>query len=69
MSKYKIGKIYHWGSPKGGGQMYQIVGKNRHFLFLRYGYDTTEPEQVFTITKKEATKHRFSVTPNQGELK
>lgn len=60
MSKrFKIGQLYHWGNPKGGGQRYWIVGMNRHFLFLKYGDSLDKPEEVFAISKKAAEEHRF----------
>lgn len=42
MSKYKIGGTVHVWFKSGGGQIYTIVGKNKHFLFISYGNLTGE---------------------------
>lgn len=42
MGKYKIGSTVHIWFKSGGGQIYTIVGKNKHFLFLSYGNLTGE---------------------------
>lgn len=66
MSKrFKVGDFYHWGSPEGGGQLYRIVDKNRHFLFLHYGY-VTRPEEVFVISKKAAREQAFNLPHPRG---
>lgn len=66
MSKYKIGDTIHLfdhqKGVRGGGQIYQIVGKNKHFLFLSYqtlygGYSISAEVTVIPIAEVEKEKH------------
>lgn len=54
--KFKVGQHYHHWFKSGGGQLYVIVGMNKHFLFLSYDvdYSREDPGELSVISIEQA---------------
>lgn len=69
--KFKVGEVYHHKFTRddgkaGGGQLYVIVGINKHFLFLSMDamYKPKDPGQVQVISIDEARQNEWPHTNN-----